>query len=279
MIFLPNMFKRNLLGGFLNRSSGQKRNGIFTVYPSNCQHLGQREIQEDSFAFNQLSDEVVINRSGMLAILADGMGGLKKGNEASQTAVDFFLREYEQNQNGKIAQNLERAIQVANSAVFDLAFDGGESYDIGTTLVAVVIHKEQLFWVSAGDSRAYLFRSGSLVQLTTDHIFANYLYEGVAKGSITLREAEEHPERNHLTSYLGLPELLEIDQNKEPLSIETGDQLMLCSDGLYNTLNEDEIKSVFEAAYDDPATKMVESALSKDNPYQDNITVVVFSCF
>jgi PPM family protein phosphatase len=268
------IIKDNLLFGVFNRKKGKK----LRIYPSNYQHIGSRAEQEDSFAFNNLADKELIANSGILVVLADGMGGLEKGKEASQAAIDAFLQGYEQNTQGTINQRLTQALTIANSAVFDLALRNGVSYDIGTTLVAVVIYRDNLFWVSAGDSRAYIFRQGKLYQLTKDHVYANNLAEDVAYGLITEKDAENHPHKDHLTSYLGLPQLPEVDQNINPLSLGPGDRIMLCSDGLYNTLDENEMIAVLKTEQDDPALKIIEVALAKNNPYQDNLTVVVLSC-
>ena len=247
------------------------------VFPSNCQHIGRRDQQEDSFAFNNIFDRKNETSNGLLAVLADGMGGLDRGKEASQKAVDSFLNAYEMNQLQSIRQRLEQAAAVANSAVFDLAFKDGKDYELGTTLVAVVIYKGKLYWLSVGDSRAYLYRDGSLTQLTTDHVYANVLEDEVKKGLISIFEAEEHPQRDHLTSYLGLSQLMEIDQNIKPITLSPGDRIMLCSDGLYNSLEDEEMAFLLSSNTEDPASELVRKALDKDNPYQDNVTVVVLT--
>lgn len=257
-----------------------KKASKLKVVPSNYQHVGARDEQEDSFAFSNLHDEQIVSANGILVALADGMGGLDEGKEASQKAVSSFLKEYEFNNNIKtINRRLKQALSVANAAVFDLAYENGNDCELGTTLVAVVVYNDQLFWLSVGDSRAYLFRDGYLQQLTTDHIYAKHLEEDVNKGLISGKYAEEHPQRNDLTSYLGLPQLMQIDQNSKPIPLVAGDRTMLCSDGLYNTLSEEEIIAVLKIEQDDLAKELVNSALAKNYPYQDNITVAVLSFY
>ncbi len=268
--------KKRISSSFFADLFNQGKNRV-TVFPSNCQHIGRRDQQEDSFAFNNIFDENNQVSNGLLAVLADGMGGLDKGKEASQRAVDSFLEAYEMNQHQLISRRLEQAAAVANSAVFDLAFQDGKDYELGTTLVAVAVYEGKLYWLSVGDSRAYHYRDGSLIQLTTDHIYANVLENEVKKGLISIFEAEEHPQRDHLTSYLGLPQLMEIDQNIKPISLYPGDRVMLCSDGLYNSLEDEEIAAVLNSNAEDPASELVYKALDKGNPYQDNVTVVVLS--
>ncbi len=252
--------------------------GELRVIPSNSQHVGARDNQEDAFAFSDLGDHEVIREKGILAIVADGMGGLELGEEASRVAVASFLREYELVIEGEsLEQRLMRALRIANTAVYDLAYRGKSELDLGTTLIAAVIYHDHLYWVSAGDSRIYLYRDRHLHQLTTDHIYANHLLCDVENGKISKKEADEHPERSYLTSYLGLPELPEVDLCSEPLPLMAGDAVLLCSDGLFDTLKEDQIVAIIERGGSDLAGKMVGAALSVNNPHQDNITVAVLS--
>jgi len=206
------------------------------------------------------------------------MGGLSCGDEASRKAVHVFMREYCRKKNGDpVNDALWRALKVANTAVFDLAFDGKEEKDLGTTLIAAVIEQGKLYWVSAGDSRIYLFRNKSLKQLTRDHIYGNHLQLDVASGRISQKEADNHPERSHLTSYLGLIELPETDQCAQPLPLHNNDVVILSTDGLYDTLNESEIIATLKKEAQNPAEELVKETLVRNSKYQDNITVVTLS--
>jgi len=223
--------------------------------------------------------EAIVN-NGLLAVVADGMGGLSCGDEASLKAVQVFMREYCRKENGDpINDALWRALKVANTAVFDLAFDGIEEKELGTTLIAAVIDKDKLYWVSAGDSRIYLFREENLQQLTRDHIYGNHLQLDVASGRISQKEADNHPERSHLTSYLGLMELPETDQCAQPLPLQNKDVVILSTDGLYDTLSESEIMATLKKESDNSAEELVKEALARNKKYQDNITVVTLSFF
>lgn len=249
------------------------------VVPSNYQHKGARDSQEDAFAFSNLQDEKMVEEIGVLAVLADGMGGLSMGGTASSVAVDGFLKEYILKQPDEpIAQGLERALRKANIAVFDLALQDGVELEMGTTLAAAVVYRENLHWVSVGDSCIYHFRNGNLTQLNKSHIYANHLQEEVRNNKITRTEAENHPERDHLTSYLGLSEVPEVDINFQPLTLVPGDQVLLCSDGLSNTLSNEEICAHLQNGSIHVAELLVNHALSKSVKYQDNITVVVLKC-
>ncbi len=250
------------------------------VIPSNYQHVGSRGNQEDSFAFSDLGDQAAIGRVGVMAVVADGMGGLEYGEEASRVAVASFFSEYSlEIEKENVIDRLTRAITVSNTAVYDLAYNGvkGE-IDLGTTLVAAVVLRDQLYWVSAGDSRLYLYRENHLQQLTIDHIYANHLQVDVENGKLTQDEADRNPERNYLTSYLGLPRIIELDYSKQPLRLQTGDKVILCSDGLYDTLQENAIAAVLDSgSAADYAEELIKATLAAGNPHQDNITVAVFS--
>ena len=250
------------------------------LVPSNYQHIGSRDRQEDSFAFSDLNDRKVVEKKGVLAVIADGMGGLARGDRASQVAVRIFLREYNnKNDHNSIEHFMRRALTIANYAVFDLALDEkGQEVDLGTTLVAVLVEQGKMHWVSVGDSLVYLLRDGALRQLNKEHIYANQLADEVENGLISKKEAIEHPERSFLTSYLGTPELIEVDYSLEPLALKAGDVVLLCTDGLNNTLSAGEITAGLEHPDAGTAEELVKAAIAKGKPHQDNITVLVLSC-
>ncbi len=253
--------------------------GDLHVTPSNHQHIGSRENQEDSFALSDLTDRKLVAESGVLALVADGMGGLALGEEASRVAVQVFLREHLLRESDESApQRLHRALVTANAAVFDRAYQDGEELELGTTMVATLVHKRELYWISVGDSRIYHLRNNTLTQLTRDHIYKNQLMDDVRKGFLTKAQAESHPEGAYLTSYLGLLALTEINKNSEPLLLEPGDWILLCSDGLYNSLTDEEIKLFLKNTEQTSAENLVKRALAKNLKHQDNITVVLLSC-
>lgn len=246
------------------------------ITPYNNQHVGARNNQEDAFALSDFNNKNLVAKNGFLAVLADGMGGLDDGEKASQAAVDIFIREYNsKNTSETNDQFLLRTVRLANEAVNNLASIGGVEVDLGTTLVAVIIHENLMHWVSVGDSRIYIYRDGLLSQLTRDHIYAYHLAEQVKNGELSGSEAASHPERNHLTSFIGLPELVEIDYNEAPLQLLEGDKVLLCSDGLYDTLPDNIIIDILAGNNRNYAEEIVSQVLDSNNPYQDNVTVIV----
>lgn len=250
-----------------------------SILVDSAQNIGSRGNQEDALALRRQDDHDENEDSEeILAVVADGMGGLECGEEASALALETFLREYDFNKGSRtIDQRLLRALKISNAAVFDLAYRGGQEKDLGTTIVAIAIKDSKLYWISAGDSRLYLFRAGRLEQLNLDHIYANHLEKEVDEGAISREEAENHPERNYLTSYLGLPVLTEIDQSGLPLELQAKDLVLICSDGLYDTLTEEETISALQDDSHPKAVHLVETSLNKSNPHQDNISVITIT--
>lgn len=248
------------------------------VVPGNAQAIGARIEQQDAFGFTDKDNAELMERCGVLGVVADGMGGLALGRQASQLAVETILNAYTaKSQDESISDALHRALQEANTAVLDLAKEEGLQGKVGTTAVAAVVREGLLYWVSVGDSRLYLYRRGKLLQMTQDHVYAIELARAVERGVISKKEAETHPERRSLTSHLGVASLDEVDCNAEPFALLAGDRLLLCSDGLYGSLSENEIAAVLRKTPGQVAEMLIQSALTKQQPHQDNLTAVIMA--
>jgi len=249
------------------------------VSPGNCQHIGARSSQQDAFGFSDKDDQAFVAHGGVLAVVADGMGGMAFGGEASHIAVQTFLRSYmEKLVDTSVPMALRQALDDANQAVVRLALEVGQE-NVGTTLVAAVVHANALHWVSVGDSRLYLLRHGKLTQLTQDHVLAIELDRDAANGVISAEEAQCHPDRPALTSFLGLPQLDLIDQNPESIALLDRDHLLLCTDGLYAALEEKEIADCLSGDAQMLAEELVSRVLSKERPGQDNLTVAILGLY
>ena len=248
--------------------------------PGNAQDIGARKEQQDALGFSDPEDRQVVAHAGLLGVLADGMGGMALGAHASKEAVRAFLAAYAAKPPEEgIPAALTRALGEANGAVLTLARDGGADGEVGTTLAAMVVHGDSLHWISAGDSRIYLCRGGRVAQLTTDHVWARDLERDVAAGRLTPGEALADPERNDVTSYLGMPELTEIDRSLRPFPLQPGDRVLACSDGLYRTLSEEEIATVLgSGSVQQACERAVRDACDRHREKQDNITVMAIGC-
>lgn len=247
------------------------------IIPGNAQHIGARNEQQDSFGFSVFDDADHVGHAGILAVVADGMGGLAMGKDASRVAVQTFLDTYmEKDAKEAIASALDRCLHAANRAVSKMALKAGLEGEVGTTLVAVVIHEGKLYRTAAGDSRIYLFRNGHLLQLTTDYNYGRVLDRLVAKGEMQADEAASHPSRAALTSFLGKEALDDYDHADEPpLNLEPGDRILLASDGLFGFLPESEFAAFLTAEPQRAAEELVLATLALQHPYQDNITVAI----
>ena len=249
--------------------------------PGNAQDVGSRADQQDSFGFSDPNDGAFVAHGGFLAVLADGMGGLQHGQAASSAAVKTMLDAYRaKTAQESIPQALDRALRQANDAVLALAEHAGAAghagaeSSVGATLVAAVLHESALHWISVGDSGLFLFRDGALSLLTSAHIYANELDASAASGKISPEEARNDPQRQSLTSYLGLPVLREIDRSLRPLPLQARDRVVLACDGLFKTLTLEEIASELAADPQPACEALVRETLAKRLQHQDNITVL-----
>ncbi|MCH1625696.1 PP2C family protein-serine/threonine phosphatase [Ferdinandcohnia quinoae] len=249
------------------------------IIPGNAQHIGARTEQQDAFGFSDIADEAFISKYGVLAVLADGMGGLQGGKEASYLAVQTFLDQYlNSSEIDSIPEKLEAALIRANETVLQFARENKLEGKVGTTLIASVIFMNQLYWLSVGDSRIYLKNGETLTQLTKDHIYANELDEKASTGEITLEEALNDPQRESLTSFLGLETVDEMDITTNPIRLHKGDSVILCSDGLYGTITNQEILDALHTLSTQlAAEKLIEIVRSKQKPNQDNATVALLT--
>jgi PPM family protein phosphatase len=200
-----------------------------------------------------------------LFAVADGMGGHRGGDVASQLAL-VTIEELFRDGRGSLAQQ----VREANAAVFERSAADKAVAGMGTTLTAALIQGEQAHLVHVGDSRAYLLRAGTLRQLTEDHTLVNRM---VRAGEITRQEADVHPHRNVLTRSLGTEP--EVDLDESDLGLLEGDRLLLCSDGLTGMVAEDQIRAILEStpAPQEAAERLVRAANNAGG--LDNITVVV----
>lgn len=281
MIFIFGLFKKK------NQPTAEKSfptvyaqvNGRLNIIPGNAQNIGSRDEQQDAFLFSDMENRELVARVGIVAVLGDGMGGLMMGRESSDLAVRTFLVEYcSKTAEETINDELLRAFQVANAAVFDMASRANLAWNTGTTLVAAVVDLDELFWISVGDSRIYLYREGALKQLNCDHNYGRELQSQVEQGAISQEEADNHPERHALTSYIGMDYLREVDYSKQGLPLLAGDRILLCSDGLHGVLSEEEMLKALSLPAQEAAELLLNLTLLKNHPHQDNVTIAILAC-
>ena len=200
-----------------------------------------RPQNQDAYKIEQL------DKNTLLCVVCDGMGGAKSGNVASNLALDVFVEEVQNtwtagmNQE-KTDQMLEAAVKLANFTVFDQAMQFEEFNGMGTTLVAVLIQEQQVTVINVGDSRAYLVGRNGIRCLTKDHSLVQMM---VDRGELTPELARTYPGKNYITRAIGTDTLVESDIFH--LDVERGDSLLLCTDGLSNLMDDQEI--LFEVVH------------------------------
>jgi PPM family protein phosphatase len=205
--------------------------------------------------------------------VADGLGGHQGGEVASAAAVeplaDLDGRDFATP--AEAAEALAGAIAEANSAILERAAADPSLWGMGTTVTAAAVAGDLLQLAHVGDSRAYLLRDGTLDQRTTDHTVVGEL---VRRGRLTPAQAAIHPERSILTRAVGLDPRIPVDA-PDPIDLQPGDQVLLCSDGLTEAVRDPQITEILSTSPDGNAacTALIDAANNAGGP--DNITVVL----
>lgn len=250
----------------------------------NVRHIGARESQQDNFGISDISNSRLFSERGVLAVVADGMGGLSEGDAYSSQAVECFLHRF------SAPSPLAPGLSPENPAdlLMDLLTDAdrrilrmADEYNLpfgGSTLVAAIIHEMRLHFISAGDSRIYLMRGGSLLQLNREHVYGPELDESAIRGDITFAEARTDPQRRGLTSYLGMDRLARVDRNVQPLRLLPNDYVLLMTDGVFGTLTESEIAAAVKDGAAESANRLERAVLNKSKENQDNFTAIIIGC-
>ncbi|WP_125573007.1 Stp1/IreP family PP2C-type Ser/Thr phosphatase [Levilactobacillus huananensis] len=208
-----------------------------------------------------------------LAIIADGIGGNQGGDVASAMAVSHLGHEFEQTKlptSAAARQWITTEITAENQSIIDKSNQFADLNGMGTTLVAALYYDEEVVIASIGDSRAYLLRANLLRQLTEDHSLVNEL---VKRGEISRQAARHHPQKNVIIRSLGISDDARFDLNTYPLA--DGDQLLLCTDGLTNMVDDDRIQEVLlsDRTVTEKCDRLIE--LANDAGGLDNITVLL----
>lgn len=229
----------------------------------------QREQNEDFSGYWEAPSEDAFQRQGRLLLVADGMGGYEGGQEASRIAVKT-VREVYENAGGEDPQRaLITGLETAHRRIQEYARAHPSLFGMGTTCTAASLVDGRLRFAHVGDSRLYLVRGDSIGRLTRDHSYVNHLVES---GIIAAGEAEAHPQRHILTAALGVGSELTPDFPPEPLPLLDGDVLVLCTDGLWGLVSEEEIRQVVRTkSPTDASRELVTLARERGGP--DNITV------
>ena len=225
-----------------------------------------RAQNQDAFLIEKL------DKHTLLCVVCDGMGGAKSGNIASTLAADVFVQQVKQTWTGELSQGsvdkmLKNAVKLSNFTVFDQSQQFEEFTGMGTTLVAVLISGKWATIVNVGDSRAYYIDRAGIHQVTVDHSVVQLM---IQRGELTPEQAKTYPGKSLITRAIGTESMVACDVFHRKVS--DGDCFLLCSDGLSNLLDDQEI--LFEVAHGQDKSKCCQRLLDivKKRGAPDNVT-------
>ncbi|MCB2078749.1 MAG: serine/threonine-protein phosphatase [Novosphingobium sp.] len=233
-------------------------NGTYKIEDAAATHVGNvRSENEDSM--------LSVPQSGVW-LVADGMGGHSHGRYASTTIVEALDEAQVPEPLEDAIDAVAEAVHAANETIYTRSLELGTQ--MGSTFVSLVIRGSEFGVLWAGDSRAYLFRDGHLIPLTRDHTQVEALLE---RGLLTPEEAQDHPMKHVLARAVGVQEDLQIDAIRD--EIASRDIFLLCSDGLYGVLGEQEIVTILREKGHDACDDLINACLERGAP--DNVTVAL----
>ncbi len=259
--------KKDSRSGVLTVAVSMPNAGISKIAVGNCQGRGSRPYQEDSFGFSPI-DEKTVKERGFTAVVADGMGGLSESNLVSGMLVKYFTDTcFSAEAKVPLRNQFYDCIKKANTAAMG---SGG-----GSTIVAVYCCAKGVFWCSLGDSRMYLSRKGKLFRVTEDMDYERSLLVQVLDDEILFDEADENPKKAALIQYIGMSEEPMPECSVIPFLPCDGDRLLICSDGVYNALSENELVNALSSPAQQAADVILMSVTMKNYENQDNFTAIV----
>jgi protein phosphatase len=246
--------------------------------------LGGRQ-NEDRFSVSAYRVSATDATSSVFAIVSDGIGGHRAGEVAAEMAVEAISHTVAQSDARQPLVTLDQAIQVASDAIAAKARDDTQRLGMGTTCACAWVIDSRLFIASVGDSRIYLLRKGSLMRLTTDH---TWVQEAVDRGVLRPKEARDHPNVHVIRRYLGSTTKPQTDtrlrlareetdtqaRSNQGMRLLPNDLLVLCTDGLTDVVEDDEIEPTVRGLDLQAAAQALQN-LALSRRAQDNLTVIL----
>jgi len=230
----------------------------------------KRDINQDVI----YSSELPVGNLSNLFMIADGMGGHKAGDYASRYAINTIVDFARQSPEKNVEHILQGSISGANTDIYQLAGSNEAMQGMGTTLVAACICGSDMKVANVGDSRLYLIRQKMIRQITRDH---SLVEEMVRMGELDRESARNHPNKNIITRAVGVTASVTADFFD--IELQPGDTILLCSDGLSNMLEDEEIRMIMSAQRDilEKAEALIRAA--NNNGGRDNISVIIIEPF
>jgi protein phosphatase len=208
---------------------------------------------------------------GVLLVVADGMGGARGGEVASQLAVDTVIGNYREANGDGVLDDLAKSVEAANRAVYEQSISVPGLHGMGTTCTALVVRDHEAFVAHVGDSRAYVLHDGSLRQLTQDHSLVAQL---IQSRQLTPEQAKSDPRRNLVTRSIGVGSTVAVDAGRVAGKLNHGDTLLLCTDGLHGLVTDLELANIASGPDLERACRDL-IALANQRGGPDNITVIL----
>ena len=228
-----------------------------------------RNVNQDNYFCEILEDNIII------LCVCDGMGGTNGGHIASKYASREFVYEIKRQIKSKITDGdakriLKDAVSTANNFVHEMAICDHELFDMGTTLIGGMLVESKLYLANIGDSRCYHIDKDKITQVTKDHSLVQMLID---TGKLTVDESLSHPKKNLITRAVGVSKNISSDIYK--INLEKNESILLCSDGLYNMVSDEQIKHIInsDSNIDDKCNELV--MIANRNGGLDNITTVI----
>lgn len=231
-----------------------------------------RDVNEDAVRVIRPDSPEALRQRGVLAIVCDGMGGHEAGEVASALALETIVKRLDSDE-PHLPDDLVHAVVAANRAIFETARTNPRMRGMGTTCCTLVLHNGAAYCAHVGDSRCYLLRGDQLFLMTEDH---SAVMELVRRGIISRDEARNHPDKNVISRALGSHKEVEVSTWSQPFSVQLDDTFLLCSDGLYDLVDDEQIRLTIGG----PAQHVQIAcdrlvALARQNGGHDNISVAI----
>lgn len=232
---------------------------------------GRRREMNQDYMF---ASDTAVGKLPNLFIVADGMGGHKAGEYASKTAVETIVEYIGNDDSGLLVAAIKKAIGEANKRVLKESIIDIEKEGMGTTIVAATIKGDKLIVANVGDSRLYIINESGITQVTTDH---SLVEEMIRSGRIARSEARNHPDKNKITRAVGVFPKVDIDFFET--KVVPGDTVLLCTDGLTNMVEDEEIKKIILGQRDIVEKTQTLIEVANKNGGTDNITALLIEPF
>lgn len=251
-----------------------------SVWVTSSSIIGTREYQQDSVLVPEMKGMTTaeLEQKGYLCVLCDGMGGLQGGERASKACAEAMFESYYGTYYGfDVKKAMREGAECADERVSKMRDNRGNPLHSGTTMTCVLIKDGRLTHCSVGDSRIYIYRNGTVSQLSHDHNYFEDLIRGHQPGSPEWRDAFTNPKRDALTSYIGMGGIKHFDISESPIMLEKGDIIFMCSDGLYRSVGEEEMAAAMRK-YSDHLEflphVLTATAFDAGKVHQDNTSII-----